>query len=94
MVWGLIAKLADFPGELAVPKPPAKLPDNGIASKRMNIRAKSMERTGKRGLPTTEPTYLTSIRLTVRLISILENNNLRVSSGSPRNRFKLRYHLP
>jgi len=25
--------------------------------------------------------------------SILENNNLRVSSGSPRNRFKTHYHL-
>jgi hypothetical protein len=32
--------------------------------------------------------YLASIRLTVKFISILENNNLRVSWGSPRNLFK------
>jgi hypothetical protein len=51
--WSLVAKLADFSGELAVLKPPAKLPDS-ISSKRMNIKAKSMERKGKRGLPTSE----------------------------------------
>jgi len=66
---------------------------DGIASKRINIKAKSMERTGKRLLPLPVLAYSASIRLTVKFISILENNNLRVSQGSPRNRFKPRYHL-
>jgi len=47
----------------------------------------------QRCLPLPELAYSASIRLTVKLISILENNNLRVSWGSPRNGFKPDYHL-
>jgi hypothetical protein len=70
-----------------------RLRTDGIASKRINNKAKSIERTGKRGLPLPLLTYSASIRPRVSFISILENNNLRVSRGSPRNRFKPDYHL-
>lgn len=51
---------------------------------------------GTHGVARPTPTnvrYSSSIRLTAKFISILENNNLWVSRGSPRNRFKLDYHL-
>jgi len=88
-VWSVfVVKPADLPGEVAFPKPPTKLPYRRYSLKRINIKARSIERIGKRLLPLPLLAYLASIRLTVKFISILENNNLRVSWGSPRNLFK------
>jgi hypothetical protein len=47
----LIAKLANIPCILAPFKLPAKLTDRRTASKRMNIKAKSIERAGKKVFP-------------------------------------------
>jgi hypothetical protein len=47
----------------------------------MNMRARSIERTGYLGLPFPELAYLDSILAMVRLISMVENRSLRVSRG-------------
>jgi hypothetical protein len=47
----------------------------------MNMRARSIERAGIRGLPFPELAYLASILAVVRLISVLVNRSLRVSRG-------------
>jgi hypothetical protein len=57
------------------------------------MRARSMERTGYRGLPFPELAYLDSIVVVVRLISMVEKRSLRVSRGRHSKPYETVYHL-